>query len=478
MYRLFLVPAVVLAFAAWAAGPVLAQAGGDYQLPPVKLKPDRPATAKPIPPTPDERTPAPPAEAPPEPPPATPPAPPPTPPTMPSEPAPPAPPAPPVEPTPAPPPTLPTPPAEAAPAPKPIAPPAPPPVEKPPEMPPMPPVEKPAPKATPKAPTPVETPVEPAPKEAPPVVKMPPVQAAPPEMPTKAGPIEPPVGPAPVAKPMKASPAAEAPLPPLPPMPPDLAREHAAAPAVPAAPAKAAKPADVQKEMAEAQVGPTPADVDLTGMGEVGLAEEVARARKAYNRALLALKDYYTTRRASAVKLEWINSEITAFDQVPKIQYLTVAEMAGPNLKPIRRIEAADQLYEDGMQSKNYPAMPFPMSNPGKDAYLKKALEKFQTIVEKYPESDKIDDAAFRMGEIYGGWYFNDFARAVECYQRCWQWNPKTEHPALLNAAKIYDEKLGNRTKAVELYNRVVAETSNEQWQTQAADRIKALTGK
>jgi len=316
-----------------------------------------------------------------------------------------------------------------------------PPVEKAPEMPPMPPVEKPAPKATPKAPAPVETPVEAAP----------------------------------IAKPMKTSPTAEAPLPPLPPMPPDLARER---PAPAGAPAKAAKPADVQKEMAEAQVRPTPEDVDLTGMGEVGLAEEVARARKAYNRALLALKDYYLTRRASAVKLEWINSEITAFDQVPKLQYLTVAEMAGPNLRPIRRIEAADQLYEEAMQNKNYPAMPFPMSNPGKDAYLKKALEKFQTIIEKYPESDKIDDAAFRMGEIYSGWYFNDPARAVECYQRCWEWNPKTELPALFNTAKIYEEKLSNRSKAVELYNRVLVESSNEELQKQAADRIKALTGK
>ena len=432
MYRLLLVPAVVLAFAAWTAGPAWAQAGGDYQLPPVKLKPDLPTKAKPIPPSPDERTPAPPAEKPPEP--TTPP----------------APPAPPAEPTPPPPPpTLPTPPAEPPPAPKPIAPtplapplpPAPPPVEKPPEIPPAPPVEKPAPKVTPKPPAPVETPVEVAP----------------------------------VAKPVKTSPTAEAPLPPLPPMPPDLAREHAATAGTPPKPAK---PGDVQKEMAEAQVRPTPEDVDLTGMGEVGLAEEVIRSRKAYNRALLALKDYYTTRRASAVKLEWINSELDGFEKVPKIQYLTVAEMAGPNLRPIRRIEAADLLYEDGMQSKNYPAMPFPMSNPGKDAYLKKALEKFQTIIEKYPESDKIDDAAFRMGEIYGGWYFNDFARAVECYQRCWEWNPKTELPALLNAAKIYDEKLSNRTKAVELYNRVLSETPNEEWQKEAADRIKALTGK
>jgi len=456
MYRWFVVAAAVLAFAAWTAGPVLAQAGGDYQLPPVKLKPDRPTTAKPIPPTPDDRTPAPPAEKPPEPPPPTepptPPAPPPTPPTPP-EPTPPTPPTPP----PMPPVTPPAPPV-APPAEKPpVTPPAPPtmplvpPTEKPPEMPPAekplqpfrltpPAVEKPLPILTPaKPPAPVETPLEAAP----------------------------------IAKPLKTAPATEAGLPPLPPIPPDLAREQVAKEPAP----RPGRPTDVQKTMAEAQVLPEPKETDLRGMGEVGLAEEVARARKAYNRSLLALRDYYTS-RGTAVKLGWVTSEIEAFDQVPKLQYLTVAEMAGPNLRPIRRIEAADQLYEEGTQYKNYPAMPFPMSNPGKDAYLKKALEKFQTIIEKYPESDKIDDAAFRMGEIYSGWYFNDPTRAVECYERCWTWNPKTEYPALLNTAKLYEEKLSNRTKAVELYNRVLAETSNEEWQKQAAERIKALTGK
>jgi hypothetical protein len=504
MYRLFLVSAVVLAFAAWTAGPVLAQAGGDYQLPPVKLKPDRPTTAKPIPPTPDDRTPPPPAEKPPEPPP------PPTPPAPPAEKPP--------ETPPAAPPTPPTPPPMPPIEKPPEMPPMPPlpPVEKPPEMPPMKPAEKPvtpakptakptppvetpmeappkeAPpvvaKPAPKPPAPVETPVMPAPKEAPPVVTEPPMKAvAPTDEPIKSAPIEPPVGPPPVAKPLKTTPPsapatvpATAPastppagLPPLPPIPPDLARAMVAQ----EGPPKAGNPSDVQMDMAEAQVRPAPRETDLRGLGEVGLAEELTRTRKAYDRALLALRDYYTA-RGTAVKLGWVDSEIQAFDKVPKIMYLTVAEIAGPNLRPIRRIEAADQLYEEGMQNKNYPAMPFPMSNPGKDAYLKKALEKFQTIIERYPESDKIDDAAFRMGEVYSGWYYNDPTRAVECYERCWTWNPKTEHPALFNTAKIYEEKLNNRTKAVELYNRVLAESANEELQKQAADRIRALTGK
>jgi hypothetical protein len=81
------------------------------------------------------------------------------------------------------------------------------------------------------------------------------------------------------------------------------------------------------------------------------------------------------------------------------------------------------------------------------------------------------------MGEIYEGFYFQDPVRAVQCYERCWQWNPKTIYPAKFNAAVLYDEKLMNRAKAVELYNLVVLEDSNPDHVKQALKRIKALTG-
>jgi len=377
--RLVLVTVLIIGVSG-IAGIALAQGGDEFQLPPVRLKPERPTTVKPIPPTPDDRE-APSATLPPAEEPAPPPA-------TPAEETPPAveePTMPPAEPT------LPPPPPEEPPAPEPV------------EVPPLPP--------TPSTPTP----------------------PAPPETPA------------------------------LPPAPPS---EEVVTPNLPG---KEPKAEDLQSEIIEAQTEPAPA-TDLTGLGEVALVEEVARARNAYGRALQALTDYYME-RGTAFKLEWLHSEINAFNKIPKIQYLGVAELAGPELRPMRRIPAADQLFREGINYKDYPAFP-----PQKKDYLKLALEKFQTIVEKYPDSDKIDDAAFRMGEIYGGWYFEDWTRAVQCYERCWQWNPKTEDPARFNAAKIYDEKLGNRVKAVELYNRVVAESNNPDLVKQASERIKTLT--
>ena len=426
MYRFSLVLAAIGAILFCAAGHALAQAGSEYQLPPVKLKPERPITTQPIPPTPA------PAELEPE---AV---------------------------TPAPVPTVAPPVPVAVPAPETPAPAPEEPVAVPTEAAP------PAPAAEPKETLP---PVEP-PSE---ILWEAPEPAAPVEAP-QAAPIE-----APIAKPAEApatpgqSPVAvETPPEPmaLPPMPPELAGERVEETPPMAKPQKMRKPAEIQKEVVEAQIAPAGEAEPALGGNEVALVEEVARTRKAYDRALTTLKDYYLA-RANATKLNWVNSELAAFEQVPKIQYLGVAELASPTLRPTRRIEAADQLYAEGIQYKDYPAFP-----PGKKDYLKTALQKFQTIIEKYPDSDKIDDAAFRMGEIYSGWYFQDYTRAVQCYERCWQWNPRTDHPALFNAAKIYDEKLKNRAKAVELYNRVLTESANENLKNQAMSRLKALTGK
>ena len=480
----WLVAAVI---ACLTVGTAFAQEGNEFQLPPVKLRPERPSTAKPIPPTPDERPapaekppetekpaepPAPSAEKPAETPKKTPPE---------AE----KPPAPPAEP-PSPPPTTPV-------EPPPPPPPPPPPVEKPAEKsvetpkkaPPV--AEKPV-----KAPkeTPTETPKRPRPPKAPLVI----------ETPKEPAPV-----PAPVAVPIEPAPKPVEPaLPPLPPMPAELAQPSPAAPAAPptpvaprppvappvpaapvtpiaapvpvepapvAAPVRELRPEEIQKQVAEAQVGPV-SETELAGMGELGLVEEVTRVRRAYARALAALQQYYTS-RGMAYKLDWVRTELEAFEKVPKVQYLGVAEIAGPNLKPTRSIQAADQLFTEAMHFKNYPAFP-----PGKKDYLKLALDKFQALITQFPDSDKIADAAFMMGEIYGGWYFEDWARAVQCYERCWQWDPKTPRPALFNAAKIYEEKLKNRAKAVELYNRVLNESNDQNLVNQARDRIRALTGR
>jgi len=478
MHRLALTLAVLIAVAMIATGAALAQTD-EFELPPVKLKPDRPSQAKPIPPSPDVRE-GPKTETPKE---------------QPKE-----------EPKPEPPKEEAEKPKE---APKPVEPPPenvplkpeqpregepPTPADLPmPEPKPEPPPAAPGTLAQPKngevpdvptPPKPEPEPVEPKPAEPAPVEPTP-IELAPPE----AAPVEPktvdvtpvdipresirtgdvaaplmePVAmPAPEPMPAEAAPTA----PTLPKPVPVIGRQED----IPE-PETEPRPTDIQAEAALAQVMPT-VEPKLGGLSEVGLVEAVASARKQYERTLEALKGYYLG-RGNATKSEWVESELKGYGQTPKPRYLLAAEIAGPDLRPIKRIEAADQLHEEGLHYKNYPAFP-----PEKKEYLKIALDKFRTIIEKYPQSDKIDEAAFRMGEIYGGWYFQDYARAIQSYERCWQWNPSTTQPARFKAAKIYEEKLRNRAKAVELYNEVISHSQDEDLTRQAQERIRSLTGR
>ena len=124
------------------------------------------------------------------------------------------------------------------------------------------------------------------------------------------------------------------------------------------------------------------------------------------------------------------------------------------------------------MDFKNYPAWP-----DEKRGKLRIAVEKFTTLIREYPTSDKISEAAFRLGEIYEGWYYEDFAKAAAAYERAYQWNARTILPAKFRAAKLYDEKLMQRDKAVMLYKQVVVERLYKRDAEHAAKRVIELTG-
>ena len=204
--------------------------------------------------------------------------------------------------------------------------------------------------------------------------------------------------------------------------------------------------------------------------GEVRLVEQLALAREAYRQSLEALKAHYSDTHNRA-KLDRVEKELAEYSAIEKYEYLNEVGLASPALRPTASITAADNLFKEAMDFKNYPA--FPDEKRGK---LKLAVQKFRALINDYPTSDKIDDAAFRLGEIYEGWYYNDFTQAVVCFERCFQWNPKTEYPAYYKAAKLYDEKLLMRDKAVELYRKVISSDLDKGHVSEALNRLKELS--
>ncbi|MBN1765880.1 MAG: tetratricopeptide repeat protein [Sedimentisphaerales bacterium] len=192
---------------------------------------------------------------------------------------------------------------------------------------------------------------------------------------------------------------------------------------------------------------------DLQRTTEVQLVEQMARYREQYRRHLDVLRDFYD-RQGNHLKASWAQQELENLEMGPQHAYLVVAEIAGPELKANTAIVDADLLYKDGLEYYRQGRGKIgKLFADNKKLYL--AKERFNELITKYPSSDKIDDAAFQIGEIYQH-YLKDYHKALIYYQRVWQWDPQTPLPARYSVARIYDDYLHDRVKAMEYYQMAV----------------------
>ena len=213
--------------------------------------------------------------------------------------------------------------------------------------------------------------------------------------------------------------------------------------------------------------------IDLVGVNEADLVEELARYRQGYRQHLVALQEYYL-KTGYSEKARQAERELRDLRRVKQYRYLVEAELPPSPLKPTQSIAAADALYEDGYNYLTSGGHGVPIFFD--EDKMKVALEKFHKIVRDYPTSDKVDDALFYCGEIHKE-YFNDNIPAVRFYEKAIESDPNTPHPARFQAAVVLDFRLHDRDRALELYNEVLeAETFNKSNLTFSTRRIGQLT--
>jgi tetratricopeptide (TPR) repeat protein len=214
--------------------------------------------------------------------------------------------------------------------------------------------------------------------------------------------------------------------------------------------------------------------INLTQAGEIDIVEDVAASRQAYREGLELLVRYYT-KTGNNHKLDWAQRELNALNVMPQYNYI-VPVVASKNYRATTMIPDADLLYEDARLQKEG-AEPFGARVfVDKNAY-RMALRKFEEIIIKYPNSDKIDDAAYMAGEISE--HFRDYSIALDYYQRAYTWDPDTPHPARFRAARILDQRMHRNAEALELYRKAI-ETEGRydkyrEWVTFAQERINDL---
>ncbi len=207
---------------------------------------------------------------------------------------------------------------------------------------------------------------------------------------------------------------------------------------------------------------------------EVDLVENVLTHRNQYHQGLQELRDYYRE-RGYAFKQSWADFELEGLQKVKAFRYIVDAEIPADNLRPTDQIPEADALYEQGLELLRKGGRGIPMFYAEKT--MIEAAGIFQQLIERYPSSDKIDDAAFFLGEIHKEYLPDQELIAVKWYERAWTWDPQTPHAARFQAAVVYDYRLHDRDRALELYQSVLknetAEQSNVRFSTR---RINQLT--
>ena len=209
----------------------------------------------------------------------------------------------------------------------------------------------------------------------------------------------------------------------------------------------------------------------MPNAAEVDYVEQMAAAREAYRNALTSLADYYSS-VGNAAKLQWANTELKTFDQMVHYRYVQPAEWVPEDRMAINSIEEADELYREGIRLFRQAGGYLIITN---EAKLRQALGVFNDLIQRYPSSDKIDDAAYRAAQIYE--HLKNYELAAIYYQRTFQWNEVTPYPARFRAAKIMDQKLRMHKEALALYKLAVEKESRYQENTEyALMRIKALS--
>jgi tetratricopeptide (TPR) repeat protein len=200
--------------------------------------------------------------------------------------------------------------------------------------------------------------------------------------------------------------------------------------------------------------------------------ERLLAARRDYQQALERLREQYV-KQGDIERAKWAEEELIQYHRIQKHAFVLDLDVPPPGLKASVNIPEANELFKQAMGYKDKGWM-------GND-YLdnqRRAELLFQQILTMYPESNKIGEVAYQLGDLYENKLYRDYRRAALYFERCVQWNPNTQSDARLRAARLYDKYLSERTRAMELYREVTTHEIDPKRTAEAEKRMAEISGK
>lgn len=202
---------------------------------------------------------------------------------------------------------------------------------------------------------------------------------------------------------------------------------------------------------------------------DIELVEKLLAARRDYQVALEQLRSHYVA-KGEVERAGWAEEELRGFHRILKQAYRLELDVPPPTLQATQNVPDANEMYRRAMSYKD--------KGWGNDLLdnQRRAELLLQQVLTSYPQSDKIDEAAYQLGDLYEGRLYKQYRRAALYFERCFQWNPNTQFDARLRAARIYDRQLAERTRAIELYREVTTHETDPKWMQEAKKRLQELS--
>jgi tetratricopeptide (TPR) repeat protein len=204
---------------------------------------------------------------------------------------------------------------------------------------------------------------------------------------------------------------------------------------------------------------------------DIELVERLLATRRDYQNSLESLRNYYAA-NGDMERARWAEDELIQFHRMTKQAFRLELDVPPPTLHASQNIPDANELFRR--------AMTFKDKGWGND-YIdnqRRAEILLQQLLTNYPQSDKIGDTAYQLGDLYESKAYKQFRRAAQYFERSFQWNPNTQLDARMRAARLYDRQLNERARAIELYREVTTHETDPKRLQEAQKRITELTAK
>jgi tetratricopeptide (TPR) repeat protein len=205
-----------------------------------------------------------------------------------------------------------------------------------------------------------------------------------------------------------------------------------------------------------------------TVQDDVSAVKRVQAARTEYQSSLEELRAHYL-RSGDFERVRWVEDELLAYHRISKRAYRLELDVPPPTLTPNQNISEANELFRR--------AVMFKTKGWGSelDDNFRRAELLLQQLINLYPQSDKLSETAFHLGDIYESRAFKQFRRAAIYYERSFQWNPQTTNEARLRAARLYDRTLNDSSRAMQLYREEMNQTADPRRLEEAKRRLQEM---